>query len=66
MLQSERLMVRFLMSHWIFNFYNPPSRNLTLGSTQFLTELSTSNSLEGKGQPTRKTDKPNAICDPTV
>jgi hypothetical protein len=32
-----------------FNFHNPSSRNMTLGSTQPLTELSTRNLAGGKG-----------------
>jgi hypothetical protein len=36
------------------------------GSTQPLTEMSTRNLLEGKGQPERKADNLTAICEPIV
>jgi hypothetical protein len=47
-----------------FNLSNPPSRTMTLGSTQPLTEMSTRNLPGGKGRPARKADKLAAICEP--
>jgi hypothetical protein len=49
-----------------FNLPNPSSRNTALGSTQPLTEMSTSNLPVGKGRPVRKADNLIAICKPTV
>jgi hypothetical protein len=49
-----------------FNLPNPLSRIMTLGSTQRLTEMSTSNLPRGKERPARKTDNLTAICEPTV
>jgi hypothetical protein len=44
MLQAGRWRVRFPMrSLNVFNLPNPPSHNMALGSTQPLTEMSTSN-----------------------
>jgi hypothetical protein len=37
---------------------------MALGSTQTLTEMSTGNLPEGKGQPARKADNLTAICEP--
>jgi hypothetical protein len=39
---------------------------MALGSTQHLTEMSTTNLPWGKGRPERKADNLTAICDPTV
>jgi hypothetical protein len=39
---------------------------MALGSTQSLTEMSTSNIRGGKGRPTRKVDSFTAICEPIV
>jgi hypothetical protein len=39
---------------------------MALGSTQSLTEMSTSNLRGGKGQPARKADNLTAICEPIV
>jgi hypothetical protein len=41
---------------------------MTLGSTQLLTELSTTDlpGGEGEGRPARKADKLTAICEPIV
>jgi hypothetical protein len=47
-----------------FNLPNPYSRNMALGSTQPLTEMSTRKLPEGKGRPARKADNLTAICDP--
>jgi hypothetical protein len=49
-----------------FNGHNPSSDNMALASTQPLTEMSTRNLPEGKGQPTRKTDNLTAIHELTV
>jgi hypothetical protein len=48
-----------------FNFPNPSSRTMALGSTQLLTEMSTRNLPGGKGRPARKADNLTAICEPT-
>jgi hypothetical protein len=39
---------------------------MALGSTQPLTEMSTRNIPEGKGQPARKADNLTDICEPIV
>jgi hypothetical protein len=49
-----------------FNSPNPSSRTIALGSTQPLTEMSTTNLHGGKGRPARKADNFTAICEPTV
>jgi hypothetical protein len=49
-----------------FNLPNPPSRTMTVGSTQPLTEMSTRNLPGGKRRPARKADNLTAICEPTV
>jgi hypothetical protein len=46
-----------------FNWPNPTSRTMSLGSTQPLTEMSAKNLLEGKGRPARGADKITAICE---
>jgi hypothetical protein len=48
----------------IFNWSNPSSRTVALGSTQPLTEMSTRNLPGGKGRPARKADNLTAICEP--
>jgi hypothetical protein len=45
-----------------FNWRNPSSRTVVLGSTQPVTEMSTRNFPGGKGWPTRKADSLTAIC----
>jgi hypothetical protein len=50
----------------IFNWPNPFSRIMALGSTQPLTEMSTRNLPGVKGRPARKADKLTAICEPIV
>jgi hypothetical protein len=45
-----------------FNWPNPSSHTVALGSTQPLTEMST----RGKGRPAREADSLTAICEPTV
>jgi hypothetical protein len=49
-----------------FNWPNPSSRTMALGSTQPLTELSTRNLPGGKGRPAPRADSFTAICEPTV
>jgi hypothetical protein len=49
-----------------FNFPNPSSGNVALGSTQPLMEMSTRNLPGGKGLPARKADNLTAICEATV
>jgi hypothetical protein len=64
MLQARRSRVRFpirLLNS--FSLGNPSSRTMALGSTQPLTEMSTSNLPGGKGRPARKADKLTAICE---
>jgi hypothetical protein len=50
----------------IFNWPNPSIRTSALGSTQPLTQVSTSNIYKGKGQPASKADNLTAIYEPTV
>jgi hypothetical protein len=49
-----------------FNWPNPSSRTMALGSTQPLTEMSTRNLPAGKGRPARKADNLTAIFQPIV
>jgi hypothetical protein len=49
-----------------FSSPNPSSRNVALGSTQRLTEISTRNLPGGKGLPACKADNVIAICEPIV
>jgi hypothetical protein len=49
-----------------FNWSNPSSRIIALGSTQSLTEMSTRKLPVGKGRPKRKADNLRAICEPIV
>jgi hypothetical protein len=49
-----------------FNWPNPSGRIVSLGSTQPLTEMSTTNLPGGKGRPERKADKLTAIYEPNV
>jgi hypothetical protein len=59
--------VRFPMrSLDFFNWPNPSSLSMALGSTQPLTEMSTRNLSGGKWQPARKVDNLNANCEPIV
>jgi hypothetical protein len=48
-----------------FNWPNPSSRTVALGSTQPLAEMSTRNFPWGKERPTCKADHHTTICDPT-
>jgi hypothetical protein len=45
---------------------DPSSRTVALGSTQPVTEMSTSNLPGGKGRPARKADNLTVICEPIV
>jgi hypothetical protein len=59
--------VRFPMrSFYFFNLPNPSSRNMALGSTQPLTEISTRNFPGGKGRSAPEADNLTAICAPIV
>jgi hypothetical protein len=51
---------------FFFNLPNSSNRNMALGSTKPLTEMSTRNLPGGNGRPARKTDNFTAICDPLV
>jgi hypothetical protein len=44
-----------------FNWPNPSSRTMALGSTQPLTEMSTRNLLGGEGRPAREADNLTAV-----
>jgi hypothetical protein len=50
----------------IFNVPNPSSCTMTLGSTQPLTEMSTTNLPGGKMRPARRADNITAICERIV
>jgi hypothetical protein len=62
MLQAVRSRVRLPVKSLDFNWSNPSSHSMALGSTQPLTEISTRNLPGGKGWPTRKGDSLAAIC----
>jgi hypothetical protein len=49
-----------------FNWPNVSSRNMALGSTEPLTEMSTRNLPGGKERPARKADNLTAICEPII
>jgi hypothetical protein len=51
---------------FFFNLPNLSSRTMALGSTQPLTEMSTSNIPGGKKRPARTTDNLATICEPSV
>jgi hypothetical protein len=51
---------------FFFNWPNPSSRTMALGSTQPLTEMSTRNLPGGKGRPALKVGNLIAICEPIV
>jgi hypothetical protein len=67
MLQAGRspVLVRLRVMDF-FNWPNPFSRTMALGSTQPLTEMSTRNLPGGKGRPARRTDNHTAICELNV
>jgi hypothetical protein len=49
-----------------FNRLNPSSRTIALGSTEPITEMSTSHIPGGKWRPACKDDNLTAICEVTV
>jgi hypothetical protein len=65
MLQAGRSWVRFQVIGF-FNWPNPSSRTMVLGSTQLLTEMRTTNLPRSKGRPARREDNLTAICELTV
>jgi hypothetical protein len=67
MLQAGRSRVRFPMRLLdIFNLPNRSGRNMALGSTQPLTEMSTRDLPWGKGRPAHKSDNLTANCEAVV
>jgi hypothetical protein len=68
MLQARGSWVPVLMRWIFFNFPKPFSCAMALGSTQPLTEMSTTNLAGGgvKGQLAHKADNLTAICEPTT
>jgi hypothetical protein len=68
MLQAGRSRLPVSMRWIFFNWSNPSSRTMALGSTQPLTEMSTRNlpAGRGEGRPARKADNLTAICEPIV
>jgi hypothetical protein len=66
MLQAGRSPVRIPDKVDIFNLPNPSSRNMALGSTQHLTDMSTRNLCGGKKRPARMADNLATICEPNV
>jgi hypothetical protein len=67
MLQAGRSRVQFPDEViGFFNWRNPSSRIMALGSTQPLAEMSTRNLPGGKGRPGRETDNLTAIYDPIL
>jgi hypothetical protein len=65
MLQAGRSPVRVPDEVDFFNLPNPSSRNMALGSTRPLTEMSTRNLPGGKKRPALRADV-TAICVPKV
>jgi hypothetical protein len=66
MLQARRLQVQFPMSLDFFDLSNSSSHTMALGSTQLLTEMSTTNLPGGKRWPVHKADNLTAICEQAV
>jgi hypothetical protein len=67
MLQAGRSRVRFPISSLdFFNWPNPSSRIMALGSNQPLTEMNTRNLPGGKWRPAHKADNLTAFCEPIV
>jgi hypothetical protein len=58
--------VRVPMRWTFFNFHNPSSRTMALGSTQLLTEMSTKYILGVKGWSASRADNLTAIFEPVV
>jgi hypothetical protein len=65
-IQAGRLPVRIPDEVDFFNISNLSSRNMTLGSTQPLTEMATRNLPGGKKGPAHRADTNAAICEPNV
>jgi hypothetical protein len=67
MLHAGMSRVRFPMRSLDFlNLLHPSSLIMALGSTQPLTEMSTTNLPGDKGPPVHKADNLTAICEPIV
>jgi hypothetical protein len=66
MLQTGRSPVRIPDEVNFFNLPNHSSRTMALGSTQPLTEMSTTNLPGGKKRPARRADNLTAIYVPNV
>jgi hypothetical protein len=66
MQQARRSTVRVPDEVDCFNWPNPSSHTMALGSAQTLTELSTRNLPGGKKRPGRRADNLAAICEPNV
>jgi hypothetical protein len=66
MLQAGRSPVRVPDEVDFFNLPNPSSRNMALGLTQPLTEMSTRNLPGDKKRPAHRTDNLAAICESNV
>jgi hypothetical protein len=49
-----------------FKLPNPSSRNMALGSTHPVTEMSTRNRRGSKKRPARRADNLAAVCEPNV
>jgi hypothetical protein len=59
--------VRYLMKSWdFFNWPNPSSRTMALGSTQPLTEMNTRNLPGCKERMVHKADNLTTICEPII
>jgi hypothetical protein len=66
MLQAGRSSVRVPDEVDFFNLPHSSSRTMALGSTQPLTEMSTSNFPGGKKRPARRADNLAVIYEPNV
>jgi hypothetical protein len=66
MLQAGSSLVQVPYEVDFFNLPNPSSQTVALGSTQPLTEISTTNLPEGRKRPARRADNLAAICELNV
>jgi hypothetical protein len=66
MLQAGTSHVRFPDEVEFFSLLYTSSRTMALGSTQPLTEMSTSNLPRGNERPARKADNLTVMCEPIV